>query len=278
MKERQKRLRQIQKLITERSLPSQYDAIILDEAQDYLPDEVDVFLRLGKVVFAAADSRQHIYAMEGVPPNELEKRFSHIYRLRYHYRNGQKICLVADELAKGWSGFEPLAPTSKYDEDRLPSSVSVVSCPSLEAQVEQAIVGLDRQMKAYPDEFLGILCPSRACLKTVWNIIQASKIGGRAVLQSADDGYVSFEADKPICVCTIHAGKGLEFRAVHLLEADNMKKSPLNRNIAYTALTRAKTSLSVYHSKPIPGYLEKAMTVLQGPAKTAGLEELFKGS
>src|SRR5260370_22590513 len=66
MKERQKRLAQIQQVVAQRQISGQYDAIILDEGQDYLPGEIDVFLQLGDAVFAAADSRQHIYAMEGV--------------------------------------------------------------------------------------------------------------------------------------------------------------------------------------------------------------------
>lgn len=278
MTERKKRLAQIERVIVERRLSSQYDAIILDEAQDYLPGEIDMFMKLGNVVFAAADSRQHIYPMEGVTSAELERRFSNVYTLKYHYRNGEKICLVADELAKGWGGLEPLMPTSNYDEHLLPSSVTILPCPSLEAQVEQAVLGLDLQMKAYPDEFLGVLCPSRSCLKSAWSILQGSKLGGRATLQSADDGYVSFDGDNPICVCTIHGAKGLEFRAVHILDAENMKKSSLNRNIAYTAVTRAKTSLSVYHTQPIPGYLEKALVVTQGAPKRIKLEDLFGAS
>ncbi len=73
--ERQKRLAQIQQVVAQRQLSGQYDAIILDEGQDYLPGEIDVFLKLGDAVFAAADSRQHIYPMEGVASTELEKRF-----------------------------------------------------------------------------------------------------------------------------------------------------------------------------------------------------------
>ena len=34
--------------------------------------------------------------------------------------------------------------------------------------------------------------------------------------------------------CTVHGSKGLEFRAVHMLDCENIKKSPLARHIAYT--------------------------------------------
>lgn len=276
-RERQRRLAQIQQVVEQRQLSCLYDAIILDEAQDYLPGEIDVFLKLGEVVFAAADSRQHIYAVKGAAPLELEKVFPNVHPLKYHYRNGQKICLVADELAKGWGGFEPLMPTCNYDEKRIPSSVAVENCADLNAQVAQTITNLERQIKAYPDEYLGVLCPNREALKTVSKLLLDSHIGSRCILQSGDEGYVAFEPDKPVCICTVYGAKGLEFRAAHILEAESMKKSPLNRNIAYMAVTRAKTSLTIYHSKPLPPYLESALTVVKGPVKQAGLEELFGG-
>jgi superfamily I DNA/RNA helicase len=275
-KERQKRLEQIQQVITREKLSGFYNAVILDEAQDYLPGELDIFFQLGEVVFAAADSRQHIYP-EGIASNGLEERFPNVYSLKHHYRNGQKICRVADELSKSWGRFDPLFPTCNYKEKLFPSSVTIHQSANLETQVEEAVVSLERQMKAYPDEYLGILCPSRACLKAVWNVVQSSRIAGRTVLQSADEGYVPFEAEKPICLCTIHGAKGLEFRTVHLLDAENMKRSPLNRNIAYTAVTRAKTSLSIYHSQPIPGYFDSALSVVRSPVKPVKIEDLFGG-
>lgn len=274
-KERQKRLEQIQEVVARLQLSCLYDAIILDEAQDYLPEEVEVFLELGQVVFAAADSRQHIYSVKGGERLDLERLFENTYQLKHHYRNGQKICVVADELAKGWGGFDPLMPTCNYDEKRFPSSVAVQACPDLDAQVAQTITNLERQMKAYPDEYLGVLCPNRVTLKAVSKSLLNSRIGHRAVLQSGEEGYVAFEPEKPVCICTAHGAKGLEFRAAHILDTESMKKSPLNRNIAYMAVTRAKTSLTICHSKPLPAYLDSALTVIRGPVKQAGLEELF---
>lgn len=274
--QRRKRLRQIQKILKEQRLSNVYDAVLLDEAQDYVPEEIDLFLTLGKVVFAASDSRQRIY----VGDNDfaaLESKFSNIYPLKYHYRNGHKICLVADELAKVWGGFDPLMPTSNYPEQRYPSSVIIHQCADLNEQVKTAVAELELQLKAYPDEHLGILCPNRKSLKSVWNVLKNSAVSNRAVLQSAEEGYVPFEADKPICVCSVHGAKGLEFRAVHLLDAESMKKSPLNRNIAYTAVTRAKTSLSIYHTASIPAYFDSALNVIRAPFAPVGVEQLFKG-
>lgn len=276
-KERKLRLAQIQAIVQKQQLSSQYDAIILDEAQDYLEGEIDLFFSLGDVVFAAADLRQHIYSDGTNVADWLKKKFPKVHTLKHHYRNGKKICAVADELAKGWTTFDLLTPTCMYDERRFPSSVSADQCASLEEQVRKTITAVEVQMKAYPDEFIGILCASRKSLKDVWAQVQRSNIANRSVVQSAEDGYVQFEADKPICVCTIHGAKGLEFRAVHMLDCENIKKSALNRHIAYTGMTRAKTSLNFYYSNPLPPYLGSALAILKGPAKQAKLEELFGG-
>ena len=276
-KERELRLGQIKAIVQDQQLSSQYDAIILDEAQDYLEGEVDLFFSLGEVVFAAADMRQHIYSDGKTASDWLKKRFPKVHTLKHHYRNGKQICLVADELAKGWTTFDPLTPTCMYDERLLPSSVSVHPCSSLDEQVRQAIAAVEVQLKAYPDEFIGILCASRKSLREVEAIVEQSAIADRAIVQSAEDGYVQFEPDKPVCVCTIHGSKGLEFRAVHMLDCESINKSSLNRHIAYTGITRAKTSLNFYHTNSLPGYLGSALAILKGPAKQAKLEDLFGG-
>jgi hypothetical protein len=134
--QRRKRMKQIKEILTWRKLSNLYDAIIIDEAQDYYADEIDIFFQLAPVVFAAADPRQHIYKLGEDDSSYLESKFrKNVYPLMYHYRNGKDICSVADELAKGWGIYEPLLPTCKYDEGRYPSSVKVNPCPSFENQV-----------------------------------------------------------------------------------------------------------------------------------------------
>jgi hypothetical protein len=110
-----------------------------------------------------------------------------VHQLKYHYRNGQRICHIADELAKPWGGFEPLRPTCNYDEKRLPSSVSVETCADLSAQVAHTITNLERQIKAYPDEYLGVLCPSRVGLKTVSKLMLESRIGSQCIEPSLEN-------------------------------------------------------------------------------------------
>ena len=67
-------------------------------------------------------------------------------------------------------------------------------------------------------------------------------------------------------------------RAVHLLGADFLANFAKNqRNLAYTAVTRAKTSLSIYYERNIPGYLRKGISSIDGhEPELPKLDDLFK--
>lgn len=69
-------------------------------------------------------------------------------------------------------------------------------------------------------------------------------------------------------VTTIISAKGLEFRAVHLLGMDMISRfRDVQKNLAFTGVTRAKTSLRIYYNKSIPGYLEKGILALDKPRR-----------
>jgi len=46
---------------------------------------------------------------------------------------------------------------------------------------------------------------------------------------------------------------------LHLLGMDMVKRFRNERKLVYTAVTRAKTSLSIYNDGNLPGYLEQAI-------------------
>jgi superfamily I DNA/RNA helicase len=125
---------------------------------------------------------------------------------------------------------------------------------------------------------IGILCPRHAELSLVWSAISESAIAANAQLQQFSEGYSPFDPERRVIVSTIHSAKGLEFRALHLLGMDHLPKfRNRQKNLAYTAVTRAKTSLTIYHENALPGYLEKgvlaANNVVVAPPK---LGDLFK--
>ena len=110
----------------------------------------------------------------------------------------------------------------------------------------------------------------------IWEHIQDSPFSSLAVLQ-AENVYSSFEPDKLICVSTLHTAKGLEFRALHIAGCAFLKNFPLQRNMVFTAATRAKTSLSFYYSGDIPSFLEGALGSLERLPNLPKLADVFGG-
>ena len=244
-----------------------------DEAHDFLPEEIELFARLGHKLFAVADKRQKIYSGEA-PFSILECVTDYQVTLRHHYRNGYNICQFADLLATDRSSFEAIAPSSNYDERARPSAVLTHRCESLDEEIDRVFQKLDNQLKAYPDELIGIISPSKTATTRVWQRVSASKYVGIATYQGEGQN-ISFDPTIRICVSTLHTAKGLEYRALHVVGCEEFKGRPLPRSLAFTAVTRAKTSLDLYYSGELMGFVEEAISILEPPSTLPSLDDLF---
>ncbi len=274
IKQREYLLHEIKKLIEKHRLSKIYDAILLDEAQDYLPEEIEIFRDLAERLFAVADTRQKIYDGED-SFNTLRTILGTPTELRFHYRNGLKICKIADAIVKDRENA-CMADTSNYNEIANPSQVEYYRCQNIDDQAKRIIQKLDAQLKAYPNEMVGIICPQRAELMKLWNYISESAFGARAMLQLGTDRE-PFNDSKPIIVSTFHGIKGLEVRSLHMAGCNLLKDFKYNRNMAYTAITRVKTSLSLYYDDDIHGYLEAALSVIEPIPDLASIGDIFGG-
>jgi superfamily I DNA/RNA helicase len=262
-------------LVDTRKLSHIYDGILLDEAQDYLPEEIEMFSRLARVLFVVADPRQKIYATPD--PIQTVRTLAHgkEHALEYHYRCGRNVCKVADAFGKDSSGYHQLLPTSHYDEAAKPSSVEHFRCRDIVEQTRRIIEKLSVQLKAYPDdELFGVLCPRVEDVDTIWRIIADSPLGDVAILQKGGE-HAAFDPERPIVVGTFHSAKGVEFRGLHLAGCDALKRFRLQRNISYMAVTRCKTTLSIYYSNELPGYFEKALGAVDPVPSLPKIKDVF---
>ena len=275
-KDRETFLSEMTGLADELQLSNVFDAILLDEAQDYIPDEIHLFARLTERLFCVADERQKIYSGEE-SINAIKNCVNKTVKLRFHYRNGLKICRVADELAKKWHDYQPLSETSNYDEGSNPSTVDSFQCQSIEEQAGMIISRLDVQRVAFPDQQIGILCPKKETMDIVWNSIAASHHSDAAFLLHGSSSN-EFSSDKQVIISTFHAAKGLEFRTLHLAGCDELRLFMNNRRLAFTAVTRAKTALSVYHCGNLHGYFDAAIRALEPDPNPPSLDDVFGGS
>ena len=266
---------QVTGIVRGHGLQNLYDAILLDEAHDYLPEEIELFGRLCNSLFAVADRRQKIYSGEE-PFGVLERVADGKVELTHHYRNGLNICKFADEIGRDRESFHPISASCNYNEEDRPSSVRYEYCGSLDEEIESVVSKLSGQIVAYPDERIGIISPSRDAARRVWTAIEQTEFAEAASFHGERE-VVRFDADVRICVSSLHASKGLEYRVLHVLSCENFARRPLPRFLAFTAVTRAKTALYLYGSGELLGFLDQAIVSLEPNSALPSIGELFGG-
>ncbi|MDY3562263.1 AAA family ATPase [Gemmata sp. JC673] len=269
----------VAELVQRKNLSYIYDAILLDEAQDYTPAEIELFTKLARQIFAVGDGRQQIYKGDGSEDDPLSSLRAaipeeNVHELRYHYRNGLEICKLADKIAKDSDTYQPLTPTAQYKEDENKSTVTMFQ-GTLEAQCQEIAKSLRRQLRAFPNELLAVVCPKREHVNQVYARLQQETDLAAKLSNIRDDE--AFDMAKPICVSTVHGAKGLEVRALHFAAAEHVKHGPHQRNVGFTAVTRAKTALSIYHDGDLKGWFESAVVGLNPPKTPPAFGSLFKG-
>lgn len=232
-----------------------YDALLIDEIQDLSFEELDFLNRLTDRLMLVGDDRQRVY--EGGTTLELagaicDRRID----LRHHFRISHDICSMADRILV--QGDYSLSQYCHYDGP-TPTPPHAVGPHSRRAQIEALIASLDIQLDTYnePGDLIGIVVRRRADCDEVFEALeQVRKLAGKSQVFHSGVSDRHFSDDCRICVTTIQSCKGLEFRALHWLFAED--DAYLTRQKAYTVVTRAKTSLAVYYDHALPGILAGA--------------------
>lgn len=237
-----------------------YDCLLVDECQDYSPEELSLICKLATTTFFAGDDRQEIYGKRGGLDYIIEKIES-VYKLTAHYRNGHAIYRVADSIYNESGSATGLEANSQYDEALFPSTVSVNGPLSVQQQVDLAADEISNQLIAYASGYIGILCPRKVDVDTVEKLLGTSTIADQVHTERFSSGYSPLPQDKRVLLMTMHGAKGLEFRAAHLLCTDQIRRfGDQKARLAYTVVTRAKTYLGLYYESAMPGFLDKAAT------------------
>jgi superfamily I DNA and RNA helicase len=246
----------------------QYDALFIDEAQDLLAEEVALIAQWSPVIFFVGDDQQKIFEdTEGLAAVRQVVPTTHERILQFHYRVAPEICQVADRILLPPNGTS-LASTAHYSGPK-PATVTFQPQPlTKDRQLEITAARLQEQIRVYGDlirqgDRLGVVVARRDDRQVVFNYLESipaltgkSKII-RAKEDKADNYDPSFDSDAPICILTVKGCKGLEFRAVHWLFADELGHHHKPEHY-YTVVTRAKTSLDVCYTYALPQTLARA--------------------
>ncbi len=270
LQERRKALaeRVLELLDANPKLEKHVECLLVDEVQDCLSEEIEVFFRCAKNVCFAGDNRQRIFSPHSVIP-DLEKRVK-VIELKTHYRIGHEICRVADVVGKA-AGLSPIEDDCNYKDAE--AKVHFVECADDDEQVNRIIAALKIQLTAYPDDLLAVSGPRVADRDFLRERLEQSDLRS-LILPHRKSG--SDDPNQRIYIAHLREIKGLEFRTIHLGLMQHLYKLRENqKRIAYTAITRAKTTVSIYFTGKIPGYLEQAQVAIEAPKPKPPLKDLF---
>ena len=238
-----------------------YDSLLVDEIQDLPGELIQIMHQLTPRLFMAGDRAQRIFEKDSKDNGVrvAQQIADAVVNLRYHYRIGQNICVTADRIL---TSDEPLTSTCRYNSP-LGSRVEVHNIPGLEAQCDEVVRKVTTQLRTYGDEPIGVIAAKRLTCERIYDFIRASPLGDRVKLMFSSSNEPWYERARPICVLTLQAAKGSEFRAVHWVAADDLPY--FTRQKAYVIATRAKTALDVYYSDKLRPVLAGAFSELRPP-------------
>lgn len=247
-------------LIDSKNISAIFDALLVDESQDYTDTELYVFHRLAKRIVFAADSRQSIYRTTHSPGYPESLVNDQLVTLKYHYRSGLKICNVADAILRDSATYAPLSNECMYPEAEKPSSLELLPFANFSAQINEILSRLEEQLALYPGSRIGVLFPKNEQKIEFLGALAGSKVN----------------SENRIWVDTLHGSKGWEFVAVHIGGCESLPKmGPAQKRLIYTGVLRARTSVAIYYSDNVPGYLSSAAAKIAPPPVDPDWDTLF---
>lgn len=217
----------------------------IDEIQDFLASELKAITLASSRVTIAGDSRQSVYDGSALTVTE-ELGFKQISLTR-HYRIGHAIAKVADRLIEPENAKDSLFNTSHYDESQQASNAELLELSSRQEQFSEMLTKLRTQLKAFPKELIGILVPKRENIAELRRWFNETDLDN-LIAYHDDIDDCSFSGPYRIHVMTVKASKGTEFRAIHMYACEDAQWPQVGRKFWYTAVTRARTSLTAYAS------------------------------
>lgn len=241
-----------------------YDALLIDESQDFNKEEVDVMFSSSGYTTFSIDVNQSTYersdAIHPVLSLQKEKELP-IHVLTIHYRVGRRICRFVDLLMDGRQGYKNMEENSMYKESERPSLVEYENFNGRpDFEYEKIIGRAKNQLTVYPSERIGVLFPKNDQLV--------------AFRKHCESNYPDFLDNENIdedrlraqlFIGTMHESKGLEFAVVHIAGQEKLSVFATQKTLLFTAVTRARYACYITASEKVPTYLTSAYNRLDGP-------------
>lgn len=247
-----------------------YDAVLVDEVQDLDIEEVKALMQISDRITVSGDTKQSIYESGQTIPMLEALGFAKT-ELRFHYRIGSAIADVADKALQPEKTSDLLRANCNYREDELQSRAELLEFVDRQAQFDAMLKTIERQLRSYPGEGIGIIVPRTFLVDELRAMFDKTSLANSIAYHGDDSVDHSFQSGKFVHVIVLKSAKGTEFRAVHLFGLEELKYPQNRRELLFTAVTRAKTALTGYHTGRILGSVSTAFAKMQTPPSLADL-------
>jgi superfamily I DNA/RNA helicase len=242
----------LQETVDAQKIRELYDVIFVDEVQDFWESELNIIRRLAHRVNLAGDSRQRIWKHQG-GLRTAASMVDSTMELKHHYRIGAKICEYADQILPPKVDQTALLDGCNYPERLRPSAVETVSCADEADIIRRCMEKVKEQLRYITEEPIGVIGPFNDALDQFMSAVHADPVLAPVTVRQKPNDYHPYNDSSRVRVMTVYSAKGSEFRAVHIFDGQAFKTH--NRELAFTAVTRAKTEVSVYHTAPLLGHM-----------------------
>jgi superfamily I DNA/RNA helicase len=215
------------------------DYIIVDEAQDFSKEDIELFRsRAKKALLLYGDSAQQLYTFiqdkKTVSMEDIQyfTRYP-VEQLVFNHRLPKKVAKVAQYLNSENDELEERCTEEGIEKPKI------LEYPTIEKQYD-AIINLIQNKHM---EDVGILFRHNDGVEEVYNYFKEHGIDVEAKFGRFMD--LDFTSDNPKMM-TYHSSKGLQFENVFIPECT--VDDDENRNPLYVAVTRTYRSLYIMHS------------------------------
>ncbi len=237
------------------------DYIIVDEAQDFSEEEIELFRsKAKKALLLYGDSAQQLYTFikdKGAVSMEDIQYFTKfpVEQLVFNHRLPKKIARLAQYLNSERDELEERCTEEGTERPKI------LAYNSLEAQYD-AIISLVRNKNM---EDVGILFRHNDEVQRAYEYFNQKGLNVEAKFNQHMD--LDFTSDNPKLM-TYHSSKGLQFEHVFLPDCNVEGRE--ERNPLYVAITRSYRGLYIMHSGNLSTLLENVPHTLYDTSLSTG--------
>lgn len=233
----------------EHPLKGHWDAMIVDEGQDFSEDMARVLLALAPksgTMTVAQDCNQSIYANAMESWEKLGIPDLKIRRLVRQYRNTRSIAQLAAKVLE-----QPVQPEQFAGADGLaPALIEAADWPTIIGKVAGEVAALVRKGVAMSEIailYVKASVPTIDSLpETLLSALETKGVLGQWASQDERSKRTYDITTDSVTISTVYSVKGLDFAHVFLLGLDILESgSEHDRRLAYVGMTRARESLTL---------------------------------